>query len=88
VVECLATCLVWSWFVASAPGDAEETVRRLGADTFREREVADSMMRRELPTYAPLLRRALGDPDPEIRRRANLLLEGTGRGREVPGWQW
>jgi hypothetical protein len=87
VVECLAACLVWSWFVVSAPGDAEETVRRLGANTFREREAADAAMRWELPTYAPLLRRALGDPDPEVRRRANLLLEGTRRNREVPGWR-
>jgi HEAT repeat protein len=88
LIECLATCLVWSWFAALTPGVQEDTVRQLGANTFREREAAEATVREELPAYAPLLRRALGDPDPEVRRRAGLLLEGTKRTPEDSGGHW
>lgn len=84
----LVCCLVWTWFMAPSPGDREQVVRQLGADTFREREAASEAIREGGAEYRPLLRRALGDPDPEVRRRAELLLEGTKRMPEDDGWRW
>jgi hypothetical protein len=88
LIECLAACLVWSWYASLTPGVQEDVVRQLGASTFRERQAAERLIREDADRYAPLLRRALGDPDAEIRRSAVLLLEGKRRTPDEVGWRW
>jgi hypothetical protein len=88
VIECLAACLVWSWYAALTPGVQEDAVRQLGANTFRERQAAERLIREDVDSYAPLLRRVLGDPDAEIRRSAAMLLEGKRRTPDEVGWRW
>jgi HEAT repeat protein len=87
LIECLAACLVWSWYAALTPGVQEDAVRQLGAETFRERQAAERLIREDADRYAPLLRKALGDPDAEIRRSAILLLDKRRTPDEV-GWRW
>ncbi len=61
-----------------ADHDAEEIerlVKQLGSDSFREREAAMESIRRFGKTALPALRKAQSSSDPEIRRRAKLLLD-------------
>jgi hypothetical protein len=72
--------LVWAWFLALTPGEPEAAVRRLGAPTFAAREAASREMEDAPRACRRALEGALTDPDPEVRRRARLLLDGGGGG--------
>ncbi len=59
-----------------------ETVRRLGHNDFDEREKASEDLFRAGQAAVPFLRKALGDPDAEIDRRARDCLQRIDSGRE------
>jgi HEAT repeat protein len=58
----------------------EATVRRLGSAEYAERERASAALSARGSPALPFLRRALTDPDPEVRRRARRCLEEIERG--------
>jgi len=63
---------------AASEGEAAEPaplVRQLGADDFRQRESAGRQLEELGEPALALLRPALGDADPEVRRRALRLFE-------------
>jgi hypothetical protein len=52
-----------------------DLIGHLGSNSFDEREAASRSLRARGTPAVPFLRRALGDPDPEVARRARLCLE-------------
>src|SRR5262245_17070049 len=58
-------------------------VRRLGADSFQERERATRQLRAAGRSALPLLRAAVNDPDPEVVRRVARLLRELDGDREL-----
>lgn len=59
----------------SDPARIASLVTRLGAPTFRERIQAEEDCLQVGPSVLPALLQALKSPDPEVRRRAQLLIE-------------
>lgn len=54
----------------------EEWIRKLGDDNHQEREAATRALREAGPDVLPLLRQALSDADPEVRRRVAEIIPG------------
>src|SRR5262249_25674407 len=54
--------------------------RRLGADSFRERERAMRELRAAGRSALPFVRPAVNHSDPEVARRAERLVRGVGGG--------
>jgi hypothetical protein len=76
------------FFQQRTPAQAEQArlaahVRRLGADSFRERERATQELRAAGRSALPFVRPAVNDPDPEVVRRAERLLRELEGGREL-----
>lgn len=77
----LGSCAIASGFatavapVPSPPEDIGVTVMRLGSETFAERDAAGRTLERLGTAALPSLRVACRSDDPEIRRRAEAILE-------------
>ncbi len=83
----IPTCLVAAWLMlaGSAPADLLQNssdpaqlttlVTKLRAASFRERLQAESDCRQSGAAVLPALLEALHSPDPELRRRAQMLIE-------------
>jgi hypothetical protein len=57
--------------------DIERLVKRLGSDSFEEREAASKALERVGEPALPALRQAIGSEDAEVRRRARDVLKAT-----------
>lgn len=73
--------------LASQPAPArgaEELIERLRSESVEERDDAARALRALGKAAAPALRKAAGDPDPEIRGRVRRLLDLIALGGAVP----
>ena len=64
--------------------EVERLVGRLGAESFKDRQAATDELIKKGPGIAPLLKKYLSDPDPEVRQRIEDILERIGGQEKTP----